>query len=606
MNKSILIVICDFLVSAMLTMMSGMVPAHTGGTGVGLDENTTKLLLTELDRHRAELENLRRRLRETVEQLGTTPEREAELRRLASALAANRAQRENLEQAAKATVANTGILTPEELQRRLEMEKQRRMALEIELKDKAGISEQALAKKAEELSQAAKELLKKEKAIQSGEKELAAQRELFAKTTDALTKSTETVRELSKHNEKLSKQLANVNTELTKQAEAKLDYKEKELQLQKVQNAGLAQSLRNVQNQLGSEKGKTQTLTAKLAFTQGKLTTTEKNAAGLQDKVAGLEQRLTVSELEKTEARVQRDELQKTLKTAVTELSAARTELSATSIARTRAETRLEGMEKKLKEASNVRNDVISNYGQSVVSFHYEVAEERLLGEQIGKGTYFLPVVKFGNRNMVVGTLNKFAGDAEKSLAFRDVTRVSYHTVAPQDKAGKRRIASPMLVHLKEMRAAAFEYPFTDRTPLNLLTVNELKKRGTDDLMLFKCRSLGRESALLNGRCSISLEPGDNMMFIRNAGRANNELRAEPGDIILTKSGEFVGIVVDYDEMDRSRVRGVRALLFADGNDWQDAMKIPVVKAPGEKYYLKFASAMAAVRKKFDADSRGR
>ena len=59
MSKAILIVICDFLVSAMLTMMTGMVPAHTGGTGVGLDENTTKLLLSELDAHRSELEKLR-------------------------------------------------------------------------------------------------------------------------------------------------------------------------------------------------------------------------------------------------------------------------------------------------------------------------------------------------------------------------------------------------------------------------------------------------------------------------------------------------------------------------------------------------------------------
>ena len=42
MNKAILIVICDFLVSAMLTMMTGMVPGHSGGTGVGLDESTTR------------------------------------------------------------------------------------------------------------------------------------------------------------------------------------------------------------------------------------------------------------------------------------------------------------------------------------------------------------------------------------------------------------------------------------------------------------------------------------------------------------------------------------------------------------------------------------
>ena len=34
MNRAILIVICDFLVSTMLSMMTGMVPVHTGGTGV--------------------------------------------------------------------------------------------------------------------------------------------------------------------------------------------------------------------------------------------------------------------------------------------------------------------------------------------------------------------------------------------------------------------------------------------------------------------------------------------------------------------------------------------------------------------------------------------
>ena len=50
MNKAILIVICDFLVSAMLSMMTGMVAAHSGGTGVGLDENTTRMLLAELQK----------------------------------------------------------------------------------------------------------------------------------------------------------------------------------------------------------------------------------------------------------------------------------------------------------------------------------------------------------------------------------------------------------------------------------------------------------------------------------------------------------------------------------------------------------------------------
>ena len=80
MNKAILIVICDFLVSAMLTMMTGMVPGHSGGTGVGLDESTTRVLLEELTRHQMELEVLRLRLRRAFERAGVdalTPEQEA-------------------------------------------------------------------------------------------------------------------------------------------------------------------------------------------------------------------------------------------------------------------------------------------------------------------------------------------------------------------------------------------------------------------------------------------------------------------------------------------------------------------------------------------------
>ena len=60
MNKAILIVICDFLVSAMLSMMTGMVAAHSGGTGVGLDEKTTQMLLAELANKHREIEEIGR------------------------------------------------------------------------------------------------------------------------------------------------------------------------------------------------------------------------------------------------------------------------------------------------------------------------------------------------------------------------------------------------------------------------------------------------------------------------------------------------------------------------------------------------------------------
>ena len=132
MNKAILIVICDFLVSAMLSMMTGMVAGHSGGTGVGLDENTTRMLLVELENNRRELEDMREKLRRAAD----TVENSAELRRLAKQLAENRLKQETLKKQLAAKKENTGELTPAELKKLLDEEKLKRFEAEIELKGK--------------------------------------------------------------------------------------------------------------------------------------------------------------------------------------------------------------------------------------------------------------------------------------------------------------------------------------------------------------------------------------------------------------------------------------------------------------------------------------
>ena len=70
MNRAVLIVICDFLVSSMLSMLTGMVPAGfngvdgqggggtVGAPGIGLDAPTTALILNELRIREAQLEEL--------------------------------------------------------------------------------------------------------------------------------------------------------------------------------------------------------------------------------------------------------------------------------------------------------------------------------------------------------------------------------------------------------------------------------------------------------------------------------------------------------------------------------------------------------------------
>ena len=89
-------------------------------------------------------------------------------------------------------------------------------------------------------------------------------------------------------------------------------------------------------------------------------------------------------------------------------------------------------------------------------------------------------------------------------------------------------------------------------------------------------------------------------IFIRNAGRSNNELNAEPGDIILTLHGEFVGIVSAREEIDR--VSGARVPLINDADTfWNGAILVPLEKQPGENFFTRFASAMQKLRKKFKA-----
>ena len=135
MNRAILIVICDFLVSAMLSMMTGMVPSHTGGTGVGLDENTTQVLLAQLDASKKELERVRRELREAAEKVGSR-KYDAQLREIAKQLAQNRLKREQLEELLRRKPTNTGKLSPETLKKNHDEEKLKRYQTEIELRER--------------------------------------------------------------------------------------------------------------------------------------------------------------------------------------------------------------------------------------------------------------------------------------------------------------------------------------------------------------------------------------------------------------------------------------------------------------------------------------
>ena len=206
MNRAILIVICDFLVSAMLSMMTGMVPAHTGGTGVGLDERTTRLLLGELELRQRELENLRRQLREAASRQGLDQDSTADVKKITQELIDNMRRIENVKRAQRATAANTGKLSARELQDKLEEEARKRLELEIRLRDqkldaksasdKLDMTRELLAKERERLASAEKKLSETTQAERAANQELRKLASDYRKVQEKLG-SAEATRRLS-------------------------------------------------------------------------------------------------------------------------------------------------------------------------------------------------------------------------------------------------------------------------------------------------------------------------------------------------------------------------------------------------------------------------
>ena len=136
----------------MLSMLTGMVPAGFNGAdgqggsgtigapGIGLDAPTTALILNELRIREAQLEELRRRLREAQRTHGFNAEREKELERLAAELAAAKVKAKQLELIAQNNRRTTAKLSPAELKKQLTEAEIRLEAAKLHLKDSQTLS----------------------------------------------------------------------------------------------------------------------------------------------------------------------------------------------------------------------------------------------------------------------------------------------------------------------------------------------------------------------------------------------------------------------------------------------------------------------------------
>lgn len=601
MNRAILIVICDFLVSAMLSMMTGMVPSHTGGTGVGLDENTTQVLLAQLDASKKELERVRRELREAAEKVGSR-KYDAQLREIAKQLAQNRLKREQLEELLRRKPTNTGKLSPETLKKNLDEEKLKRYQTEIELRERLESLRRAQADIKDYRAESAnlrKELTESGKALRDMTKSYGeAQRQIARAEADAA-------------NER--KIAAGKDAEIARK-EAEISRKDADLSRKEADLAAVRDALKEMSTRVGQSETQTRKLQNSLAYTTGKLSTTERDLAGYRDRINRMHRELSSITLQRNEALRNRDEMEKLVRKTVADLTRAQTDLEQTRIAAEKDHKKAITAEAKLTAAKTMLEDtrrqlqsnVLESYSEAAVRLRILLLEERFIMNQRGGGLYYLPLVKFNNRTFLTGHFRTFAGNAEVPLMFRDIITLAYRGVKPGSNNKEINISGPLLSLPQEPRVAAIETKLPGIKPLEVLTRSQLAKRGTARLYLFKNRSFGRESAELGGRCSYDLFNKSGNLIIRNALRGTgSELRAEPGDIVLSGEGKFVGIVTDLRSEDLGRRQTARVYVFPDEKVWENPEKIRIYKESGK--YVEFAERVRKINNKItDLDHKSR
>lgn len=593
MNRAILIVICDFLVSAMLSMMTGMVPAHVGGSGVGLDGRTTALLLSELQNRRQQLEATREKLREAQQKEGFSEAREQMLEKLAGELADTLLKREQLEERLRLTRTNTGALTPEQLQRRLDREIRNRHLNRIRLEE----------------AQSELAALRKNYAFASGNlaklsEDYAAARQKISDTGERLDETRESLKETQRDLEEQRRRLESTGADLAKTRET--------LAARETALAGMRESLKETLNRMGEVSRNAQKTESDLAYTRGRLSATERDLAESRSQLERTRRLAAAREVERNEARTRLDQMSKALKSAVTELSRTKASLDVTKqeaentgreliATRGEAETtavKLKSAEERLAEAEQkLRSDVLDRYHEAAVRLDLALTEERLLLNQHGGGVYYLPLVKLGGKNVLVASFHTLAGDLDTPLKFDRILELTYRTRpgdAPEEGTPGVNAAGPLLTVPEEPRIAALEVAPEGRVPLETMTIGKLRQRGLQNLYLFKTSSFGKESAALGGRCSIDLSAHEPYLYIRNTGRGTggNELRAEPGDLVLSREGDFIGVVVAIENFDFGRRQEAKCFVFPDEFSWEKAGSIPIVRRPGEEYFSAFGGAV--------------
>ncbi len=579
MNRSILIVICDFIITSMIYLNGGFSaiesPFQDGG-GATIDRSAVNVVIDELERQRDALEKERDALLKRNDSFTQNAQQKQQINRLTGELAAVRSKLEFMQRRARLARENAAPLTPAALQKELEEEIRQKNAARAQ-------AEKVLAELSaykENQLRSDKNLISLRQQYDSLLKELGYRSQSLEQTQNKLSGA---VGEVARLNERLTAREA----ELTRQS--------RDLGIAR---RSLAQA-RGQENAVRQELGRAQN---ELSFLRGKSDAVEKELAAARDRLLAAEKSVKAREIELAAARTRLENMQNLLKNAVADLTGARAKLAGESAKREQTQSQLDRLKgdydtvsAKLQNAeSRLRSDVLARYSRSAVKLQLSIREKRLLMDRNEAEELYLPLVRINNKNYLVSALGALAGTRKNSSQLSDVIDLKYLASSPlvKEKAPVSRLAGPIMVEKSDCRVALLEVPSSQAQPLTVLTKNALKQRGIHDLYLFKTNSFGKDSTILDSRCSMSFESDDDYLYIRNGVRGSSELKAEVGDLVLTKQGELAAIVVALETYDFGRQQEARCFVFNQLPETDKLPQIKLSKPAGQPDYRDFTDKL--------------
>ena len=590
MNRSILIVTCDFLVLAAMSLSIGMTEVGDPAGEAKISSPASRLVEMideELARHEAvkqQKDELEKRLEEfrvlalqDEKQIASKEEEIAQARaKLDETLAALTKSRE-------------------------------------ELSSEKTKSEQDLAKSATELAKAKQELAEREEALKRSAAVIAQKESELALSAKEIQERDKAIRESESLLETSERSLVKATLDKAA-ADAKLQQSEKtlsrtsgQLEMTKLELEALREQARLDRARADEALAKFHAAEVELVETRSKLTTAETQLNGMVRVLTDVNSDLVKTKSDLDESRQTLAETKETLAEtketlAVTKETVAQNEKmmgekdkQIADKQRDLAETRKEAEE--LKKMLN--NDVLTSYNASALELSFHLVNDRLFNNIEIDKSFFLPAVTLGGKNWLVSAFRDTTG-LNLHSGYTKVTELQYKVRRPQSKDKWTDVAGPALCLAEDSRVCLFPVDAGKAEPIRAITFAALRERGLDNLTLFKSATFSKESADITGRCSVSMEEGDNYLYIRNPNRSSSELKADVGDIVISKEGFFVGVVVKVSSNDLGQTSMARCYVFPGEPDLAKAFRLRLTKEPSQTLFYDFADGHEELRKRAD------